>query len=189
MKKFYPCHYLPSNQGPSTKSNESYSLRQLDDPVYDEATSTQPNYSSLGPTYDMEAENDEVTNSYDYIEQPQSTNNTQHFKAVDHTPVRMEASENDFFDAEQHTYAVVNANKKKKSKKKISSNAADNEEYTADVQDTSAIPTPVRDEASNEGDDFYDAEEHTYSVVNVKQKKRGNEKTALNGEGERGEDY
>ena len=136
--------------------------------MYDEASSTQPNYSSLGPTYDMEAKNDEMTINYDYIEQPQNTINTPQLSTANRTPVIMEGSENDFYDAEQHTYAVVNANKKKKSKKKMSSNAADNEEYTADVQDTPAIPTPVRDEASNEGDDFYDAEEHTYSVVNVK---------------------
>ena len=137
----------------------------------------------------MEAENNEATSSNDYIQQPQGTNNTQRFKAANCTPVRREASENDFFDAEQHTYAVVNVNKKKRAKKKMSSSAADNEEHTADVQETPANPTPVRDEASNEGDDFYDAEEHTYSAVNVKQKKRGNEKTTMNGEGERKEDY
>ena len=156
--------------------------------MYDEASSTQPNYSSLGPTYDMEAENNEATHSYDYIQQPQGTNHTQQFKAANRTLVITEANENDFYNAEQHTYAVVNADKKKKTKKKISSNAADSKEYTADVQDTPPIPTPVRDEASNEGDDFYDAEEHTYSAVNVKGKKRGNEKTAMNGEGEREED-
>ena len=32
---------------PSLKKNEYYSLRQLDDPVYDEATSTQPDYVQL----------------------------------------------------------------------------------------------------------------------------------------------
>ena len=134
----------------------------------------------------MEAANDEVTNSYDYIQQPQGTNNTPQFKAANHTPVRMESSESDFFDAEQHTYAVVNANKKRKTKKKMSSSAA--EEYTADVQDTPANPTPVREDDDKKGDDFYDAEEHTYSVVNVKRKKRGNTKTAGSGEGEREED-
>ena len=156
--------------------------------MYDEASSTQPNYSSLGPTYDMEAENDEVTNSYDYIQQPQDTNNTPQFKAANRTPVSMEGSENDFYDAEEHTYAVVNANKKKKSKKKITNSAADNEEHTADVQETPPNPTPVRDDASKNGDDFYDAEEHTYSAVNIKQKKRGNKKAAGSGEGGREED-
>ena len=29
-------------------------------------------------------------------------------------------------------------------------------------------PTPMRDEARRNGGDFYDAEEHTYSVVNKK---------------------
>ena len=88
----------------------------------------------------------------------------------------MEASENDFFDAEQHTYAVVNANKKKKTKKKMLSSAADNDEHTADVQDTPPIPTPVRDDDSKNEDDFYDAEEHTYSTANVKQRRGGTRK-------------
>ena len=35
-----------------------------------------------------------------------------------------------------------------------------------------ANPTPVRDEASKKGDDFYDAEEHTYSVVSAKCKNK-----------------
>ena len=215
--------------------------------MYDEASSTQPNYSSLGPTYDMEAASDEVTNNYDYIKQPQDVINTQQFKVVNRTPVSMDASENDFFDAEQHNYAVVNASKKKKTAKKLSNSAADNDEYTTDVRDTPAnptpvrdedykegddfydaekhtyavfnankkkkskkiasctegdddqpeantqdappIPTPVRDEDDKEGDDFYDAEEHTYSVVNVKCKKTRNEKTAVNAEGEREKDY
>ena len=154
--------------------------------MYDEASSTQPNYSSLGPTYDMEAANDEMTSSYDYIEQPQGTNNTPHINTANSTTAKMEANGNDFYDAEQHTYAVVNSNKKKK---KMSSSVSNNEEHTADVQNTPPNHTPVRDEASNEGDDFYDAEEHTYSAVNVKRKKRGNKKTAMNGEGEKEEDY
>ena len=127
--------------------------------------------------------------SYDYIKQPQDVINTSRIEAANPTPVSMDASGNDFFDAEQHTYAVVNANKKKKTKKKISNSAADNEEYTTDIQNTRSNSTPVRDEARKKGDDFYDAEEHTYSVVNVKGKKRGNEKTAMNGEGEKEEDY
>ena len=43
--------------------------------------------------------------------------------------------------------------------------------------------TPVRDEASKKEDDFYDAEEHTYAVVNKKKAK----KTSEDGEGEREE--
>ena len=46
--------------------------------------------------------------------------------------------------------------------------------------------TLVADKASKRGDDFYDAEQHTYSVVNVKHKKRA-KKTPEDGEGERGE--
>ena len=37
---------------------------------------------------------------------------------------------------------------------------------------------PTSDEAEKKGDDFYDAEEHTYSVVNVKNKKKS-KKVAL----------
>ena len=145
--------------------------------MYDEALATQPNYSSQDPTYDMEAENDEVTNGYDYIERPQGAIHTPQFKAASHSPVRMEASGDDFYDVEEHTYAMVNVNKKKK---KLSSSAANNEEHTAEVQDTPVNPTPVpRNEASQKEDDFYDAEEHTYSVVNVKYKK-----TAVSGKGE-----
>ena len=158
------------------------SLRHLDDPVYDEASSSQPNYSSLGPAYDMETENDEVTNGYDTIQWPLGTADTPQFKAANHTPVRMEAGEDDFYDTEEHTYAVVN--KKKKTKKKLSSNTADNEEQTADVQDAPANPTLVTNEGSKKEDDFYDVEEHTYSVVNVKHKKKSNKKKAVNGEGE-----
>ena len=72
---------------------------------------------------------------------------------------------------------MVNANKKKKTKKKISSFVADNDEHTAVVQDTPPIPTPVRNDDSKNEDDFYDAEEHTYSAVNVKQKIKRKEKT------------
>ena len=158
--------------------------------MYNEASSTQPNYSSQGPTYDMEAENVEATSSYEYIyEQPQSGNNTPQFKAASRTTVRMDASGNDFYCAEEHTYAVVNANKKKKPEKKVSSSAADNDEYKAEEQNTPAIPTPVRADASKNGDDFYDAEEHTYSAVNVKLKKKRNGKTAVNAEEESEEDY
>ena len=50
--------------------------------------------------------------------------------------------------------------------------------------------TQVLDDASKNGDDFYDAEEHTYSVV-IKSKKKANKKPSENGERERErkEDY
>ena len=56
----------------------------------------------------------------------------------------------------------------------------------AHIQAKPVNPTPVRDEASKRGDDFYDAEPHMYSVVNVKHKKRA-KKTSEDGEGEREE--
>ena len=90
----------------------------------------------------------------------------------------METSGNDFYDAEQHTYAVVNANKKKKAKIKTpSSTEGDNDQQEVSTPDTPANCMPAGDVASKEGDGFYDAEEHTYSVVNVKCKKKTNKKS------------
>ena len=60
----------------------------------------------MNPAYHMTAVNDEMTHSYDYIEQPQSTNNIPRFKAAN-TPVRMKDKETDFYDTEQHTYDSV----------------------------------------------------------------------------------
>ena len=42
-------------------------------------------------------------------------------------------------------------------------------------------PSPISNEVSKRGDDFYDAEEHTYAVVNKKKKK------SEDGEGDGGE--
>ena len=135
--------------------------------MYDEASSTQPNYNSQGPTYDVVAEN-EIPHSYDYIERPRGTNHTPQFKTVNRSPVRREACENDFYDPEQHMYT-------EKAKKNAPSSANDDIEPTLNVQDIPLYSTPARDDASN-GDDFYDAEEHTYSVVNTKCKKKANKK-------------
>ena len=127
------------------KKEESYSLRRLADPVYDEVTSTQPNYSSLGPTYGMEAENAQHSDSCDYIGH---TINTPQDEPANPIPPRMEASGNDFNDAEQHTYAVVNAKKKKKVEKKTPSSTEEyNIQQKANIQDAPPSPTPVRDEA------------------------------------------
>ena len=134
-------------EGPSTKKNECYSLRQLDDPVYDEASSTQPKPRK------------EVANS---------------------TP-RNESFEIDFLDTKQHTNEVVNTNKKKAPNK---SDARHQQQTNA--QEIPANPTPVRNEDSKIGNDFYDAEEHTYSVVN---KKKKSNKKLLEDEGEMKEDF
>ena len=48
--------------------------------------------------------------------------------------------------------------------------------------------TQVLDDDSKNGDDFYDAEEHTYSVV-IKSKRKANKKSSENDKGEREEDY
>ena len=50
----------------------------------------------------------------------------------------------------------------------------DHSHQNSDPQLVEAVnPTPVRDEASKKEDDFYDAEEHNYSVVNKKKAIRG----------------
>ena len=107
--------------------NESYSVHQLDNHVHNVATSPTQNYSSLGPYYNVITSN---VDTYDTIDRSQQSI------------------------------------------------------YTPQANPTN--PTPVRDEASKRGDDFYDAEQHTYSVVNVKHKKRA-KKTSEDGEGKREE--
>ena len=144
--------------------------------MYDDATTTQPNYSSQGPAYDMEIANNHGLSTYDCIE---NTINTPQTEPIHPTPVTDEGKRDDFYNAEQHTYAAVNVKHKKKAEKKTSGNdeGGDNGQ-NAKVHDTPANPTP---DASKKGDDFYEAEEHTYSVVNKKKAK----KTSEDGEGER----
>ena len=129
--------------------------------MYDELSSTQPNYSSLDK--EVCAVNDQVTSGIVYIEllsQPQTelTNPT----------AKNESVENDFYNVEQHTYEMVKAN--------MINEVGD--ENKSNVQETSHYTTPMRDEASKKGGDFYDefcdAEKHTYFVVNAKCKKRAN---------------
>ena len=143
-------------EGLSTWNNEGYSLRQLDDQVYDEASSTQPNYSSQ--SLDEERVKDQVTNGYDSI----NCMTKPRREVTYHTP----KNENDFHDTQQHTNDVVNANKMKKAQNKSDYR---NQQQT-NAQQTSTNSTPVRNEASKIRNDFYDAEEHTYSVVNNKKK-------------------
>ena len=184
-----------SPPGTSAHKNESYSLKQLDDQVYDEATSTAPNYSSLGPGYDVVALKREEIDPYDVLDHNQKEARKSQ-APVNPIPVRdaVSKSGDDFYDAEEHTYSVVNVKKKRKAKKNrhgdqqqknIPSSAGadtyeviDNnkQQMTNKPQDKSVI-----DEASKNGDDFYDAEEHTYAIVNKKKAK----KTSEDGEGER----
>ena len=140
-------------EGLSTLNNEGYSLRQLDDPVYDEASSTQPNYSSQD--LDEEGVKDQVTNSIRCMTKPRR-------EVTYPTP----KNENNFHDTQQHTNEVVNANKMKKAQNK----SDDRNQQQTNAQETSTNPPPVRNEASKIKKDFYDAEEHTYSVVNNKKK-------------------
>ena len=62
----------------------------------------------------------------------------------------------------------------------------DTQQKTNSTQAGPAEPTPVGDESSKKGDDFYDAEEHTYAVVN-KKKKRPEDGEGGGGEHERAE--
>ena len=166
------CSHQPKDL--STKKNECYSLRQLNDPVYDDASSTQPNYSSLGPDMEGVKFNYQVTNGYDSIEN--MTKSQTKFENL--TP----KTEDDLDDAEQHTSEVVNANMKEKAQKKSDKR---NQQKT-NAQETLANFTS--DEASKKGNDFYDTEVHIYSAVN-KRKKKAKEKPPENDELERKVDY
>ena len=182
-----------SPPGTSTQRNESYSLKQLDDQVYGEATSTVPNYSSLGPGYDVVALKREEIDPYDVLDHNLKTNKPQ--PQVNPIPVRDEVSKrgDDFYDAEEHTYSVVNVKKKRKAKKNrhgdqnIPSSAGADTYEVIDNNKQKMTNKPqdksVRDEAGKKEDDFYDAEEHTYAVVNKKKAK----KTSEDSEGEREE--
>ena len=123
--------------------------------MYDDASSTQPNYT-LGP--DIEAVSNPVTNGYDSIEWMTKPNK------------------------EQHLHDRANTREKKKAGKILSNKK--NKPKT-NGQESSLNPKPVRDDDSKNGDDFYDAEEHTYSVV-IKSKKKANKKRSENCERERG---
>ena len=193
-------YHIHSHQveGPATNKNEYYSFRQLDDPVYDDASSTQPNYSHSSLSPDNEVVNYSATNGYDSTEcstKPKT-------QLAKHIP----KNESHTFDAEQHPCDVTNdARKKKKSdaekcpkevikvnkKKKAKKNSDKRNKPKSSFQETPANPTPMRDDDSKMEDDFYDAEEHTYSVV-IKSKKKANKKLSENGERmreENDEDY
>ena len=72
------------------------------------------NYTSVDPNYDMITR--ERLDTYEAIDHNEHNSNPQHVQVVNPTPVRDEASkkEDDFYDAEEHTYAVVNKKKTKK---------------------------------------------------------------------------
>ena len=80
----------------------------LNDQVYySEATPTQHNYS-----YNVVTMETEGLNTYESVGQTQQRINTQDTQA-NSSPLREEASKaTDFYDAEEHTYAVVNKKKK-----------------------------------------------------------------------------
>ena len=101
---------------PTLRRNESYSIHQLNDRLYSttEPTLTTLNYSSMGPNYDTVTRERLDTN--DVIDHSQQGSNTQPVQEVNPTPVGDETGRNgdDFYNAEEHTYAVVNKKKAKK---------------------------------------------------------------------------
>ena len=86
--------------------------------MYDDATPTQPNCSSLGTNFDIITTNNEGLDTYDAIDHNQQKTNTPQAKPANSTPVTDEASRrgDDFYDAEEHTYSVTNTKHKKKAK-------------------------------------------------------------------------
>ena len=110
---------------------------------------------------DTEAANDQATNGYDSVEfttKPKT-------KLTNPTPKK----EPDTYDAGKCPNAVIRVNKKKKTQKKSDKR----NKPKKNAEQTPPNPAPVRDEAVKKDDDFYNAEEHTYSVV-IKSKKKAN---------------
>ena len=70
--------------------------------MYDGTVSTRPNYSSQGPTYTS-------YDTYDVIDFRQQEADASPPRPPNHSLVKDEASkkEDDFYDAEEHTYSVV----------------------------------------------------------------------------------
>ena len=98
------------------RSDQSYSVQQLDDDVYSvptEPTLASIKYCSVGPNYDMVTR--ERLDTYNVIDHGEQ-NLGSHVEVSDPTPVREETSNNgdDFYDAEEHTFSVVNKKKAKK---------------------------------------------------------------------------
>ena len=177
----------------STHRNESYTVRQLNNK---QNTSTEPKHRSVGPCFDTTVIKSGNIGTYDVIEHSQKNSSIPQAEPATPTPVRDESSKkgDDFYDAEQYTYASVDVQKKtyrQNYQQLDETNNVDPYDHEA-INDTrktatpkakSAHPTLVTDESSKRRDDFYDAQQHTYSVVNVKHKKRV-KKTSEDGEGE-----
>ena len=106
-----PLPFKFSCSGALADTGGNYTLHELIDSVYDEATPTQPDYSSLGT-------NSEGLDTYDVTDHNQLKTNTPQAKPANPTPVGDEASKrrDDFYDAEEHTYSVANTKHKKKAK-------------------------------------------------------------------------
>ena len=105
-----------------TNRNKSYSPNELVDQVIDDATPTQPNYTAHEPTYNMITTNNEGLDTYAVIGHTHQKTNTPQAASANSTQGREEESkkEDDFYNAEQHTYSVVNVKHKKKTNKQTS---------------------------------------------------------------------
>ena len=130
---------------------------------------------------------------YNVLKHRHASSNTR-VRAVDPTPVRDEgnAQRNDVIYSVLNTEEMRNEQHVLRSNQRLDPTPLNYREElsTYDIidleqtqQNKPTDPTPVRDETSKKEDDFYDAEEHTYSVVNKKKAK----KTSEDGEGEREE--
>ena len=164
--------YSHQLEDPTAKESHSYSFGQLNDPVYNDVSFT---VGSLDVDAGLAcAVSDQVTKGYvciEHLTKPQTE--------LTSPTVNNESIDNDFYDVNQHTYKMVKANMKKNANEKGDQNMS---KFT--VQENSHYSTPVRDDASQKGDDFYDGKEHVYSVVNTKFKKRANQETEEGGEGD-----
>ena len=129
-------------------------IEQLDDSVYEDASSARPYYRSPN----------QVTNNYYSIEnmtRPQ-------IKLVNPIP-KIDSTENNLDEAKQHTNKVCNNSKTEKARKND-----DRNHQKTNFQESLANLTPLIDKASEKGDDVYDAEEKTFSEANKYKKPEEN---------------
>ncbi len=70
---------------------------------YTDTAPIEPSYSSLGPNYNTVTTSDERIDDYNVLD-----HNRPKLKPANPPPVKVEASKDEFFNAEEHMYAAVN---------------------------------------------------------------------------------
>ena len=100
----------------STRSNQSYTQQDINEQLYDEAKAPDQTYSRLNRGQAQDHKTDEIA-TYDYADPNQIK--VDRFQETNPPPVSGEAivREEEFYIAEDHTYAAVNKKAKKKKKK------------------------------------------------------------------------